>query len=117
MVIKCIFYSEFDNIAGPRIVWQYPQGYVHLSLSLFPPSFSPLSSFSSFILVFFLNLKFPLRCISNETFDSVSEYIIPKASLCGHLISLYVLFYFSVTAYPLKRAYFYVDKKIVLSSQ
>ena len=26
--IKCVFFSEFDNTAGPKIVYQYPEDYI-----------------------------------------------------------------------------------------
>eukprot|EP00026_Physarum_polycephalum_P008713 Phypoly_transcript_08811.p1 GENE.Phypoly_transcript_08811~~Phypoly_transcript_08811.p1 ORF type:complete len:426 (+),score=50.46 Phypoly_transcript_08811:196-1473(+) len=63
-MLKCIFYSEFDNIAGPRIFYQHPSGY-----------------------------------LPNDLFDGCAEYIIPKASLCGRLISL-VAFGKKILGYP-----------------
>lgn len=74
-MLKCIFYSEFDNIAGPRIFYQHPNGYLRLFCNCFIDGLH----WNSFI--------------PNDVFDGVSEYIIPKSSLCGRLISLYVHIY------------------------
>jgi hypothetical protein len=55
-----IFYSVFDPSKGPMVVFEVPEGSI----------------------------------ISTETstsiidFDSISEYIIPKQQLCGHLVSI-----------------------------
>lgn len=54
-MIKGIFYSEFDNIAGPIIVFQAPSD-----------------------------------VLSNETFDSISSYIIIDKALCGKIITVCV---------------------------
>ncbi len=49
--LLAITYSEFDNIVGPRLVYQYPP-----------------------------------NVMTQDTFDSVSDYVIVGNHLCGKLI-------------------------------
>lgn len=55
-----IFYSVFDLNKGPKVVFEVPEG-------------SIISTEMSTSII---------------DFDSISEYIIPKQQLCGHLVSI-----------------------------
>ncbi|KAG9303557.1 hypothetical protein G9A89_018453 [Geosiphon pyriformis] len=56
-----VFYAVFDDVQGPKVVYEVPEG------SIIPNSESNTQPIIDF--------------------DSVYEYIIPKESLCGHLVS------------------------------
>lgn len=60
-----IFYSYFHNIEGPKLAIQYPPEYVFLFVDEY-------------------------RCISLDTFNSISDYIITKDQLCGNIIRVCV---------------------------
>lgn len=66
LMIEGIFFSEFDNNAGPVIRFQDPDGYVRNS-SLFR---------------FIKRNIFYQSCISAESFEHISEYVITKSVLC-----------------------------------
>jgi nitrogen permease regulator 2-like protein len=55
-----VFYSVFDQNLGPKVIFEVPEG------SIIPKGNSP-----------------PII-----DFDSISEYIIPKPQLCGHLVNI-----------------------------
>lgn len=60
-----IFYAEFDNIAGPQILYQAPNEY-----------------------------------LSNEVFDSISDYIIIDKPLCGKIVTLVLPPDQTIVGYP-----------------
>src|SRR5690348_11373622 len=55
-----VFYSVFDPDKGPKVVFEVPEGYIN-----------PAD-----------------KSIPIIDFDSISEYIIPKPQLCGHLVNI-----------------------------
>lgn len=82
-MIKGVFYSEFDNVAGPQIVFQAPYKQVQ--------SLSRCHARRS--LTLWICLPLSVRSVlSNEVFDSVSGYIIIDKALCGKIITGSVLF-------------------------
>src|SRR5436190_20028427 len=55
-----VFYSVFDENLGPKVIFEVPEG-----------SIIPTDKSTPII-----------------EFDSISEYIIPKPQLCGHLVNI-----------------------------
>ena len=60
-----LFYSYFHNIEGPKLAVQYPQ---------------ECGSFR----------RLTLSCISLETFNGITDYVITKDRLCGRLMRVSV---------------------------
>ncbi|KAK5057816.1 hypothetical protein LTR84_011817 [Exophiala bonariae] len=77
MTIKAIFYSKFDPHQGRKVVHQVPEGSI-LTGAEVPPATGGLQTNNS----------------SNNTssallnFSTIAQFLIPRQSLCGNLISL-----------------------------
>lgn len=74
--IRCIFFSEFHPIVGPKITCQVNKYFVQST------SFSKL--FTTELNCF----QVPDNFISKDIFDNVSVYIIPKAQLQRSIITV-----------------------------
>lgn len=60
-----LFYSYFHNIEGPKLAVQYPHEYSSLQPLIF-------------------------SCISLDTFNGITDYVITKDQLCGRLMRVSV---------------------------
>ena len=76
--MDCVFYSEFDNEAGPVLRYQAPRG-------------CEASPFCSVLRRIGLPAEMPQHLpsfITPDQFDSISQYLITKQRFCGRLITL-----------------------------
>jgi len=87
--LRSIFYSEFDNLKGPQLAFQAPDGYVG-RLSHACDSTSGVKTQGSVPLGGFISRAVVVCAsfLSDDVFDGVSDYIITKPQLCGKMVSI-----------------------------
>jgi hypothetical protein len=93
--LHAVFYAEFDNALGPKIVYQAPEGCVAgpqweapaaagcLSPSPPTPFHSPHS-----LTPLLLPHQHPRSFLTPEDFESIADYMITEPDLCGRVIGV-----------------------------
>lgn len=95
--LVAVLYAVFDPVAGPTVVHQVPEGSVATRLSTFPtPSESSDRSKGITPVGTSRTTNLMVRSTSRQglsstqvlfDFSPIREFVIPKAELCGHLIT------------------------------
>lgn len=98
--IQALFYAEFDNVQGPKIVYQTPEGFLGSLGASVPPADLPSSPVTQRLQQQQGEAPGPEDTDGPLAFDSISEYIIPKPELCGRLVTIFLNAKYKVLGYP-----------------